>query len=350
MKITKEPKAFRLARFGVGIGAIAILSSCTQVPSQQQLTQGNASATALIKIDGSSTVFPVTESVAGEFQKTQGTIQVQVAFSGTGGGFKKFCTGETDINNASRPILTEEMEACRKAGVRYIELPIGFDALTVVVHPDNNWAKDITLTELKKIWEPAAEGKITSWKQVRNSWPDRPLKLYGAGKDSGTFDYFTEAVVGKAKASRNDYTASEDDNELVEGVSEDPNALGYFGYAYYESSKGRLKSVAIDSGKGAILPSRETVKGAEYQPLTRPLFIYVNSQSVQTKAEVKEFVEYYLNHAERWVNDTGYVPLPDEGYTIALTHLQQGKEGTVFAGKSEFNLKIEELLKREAQF
>lgn len=350
MEKTKQFKAFTVTKFALIASAVALFNSCASVQPQVQTTQGNASGTGLIKVDGSSTVFPVTESVAGEFHKTQDKIKVQVAFSGTGGGFRKFCAGETDINDASRPILTEEMAACKQAGVQYIELPIGFDALSVVVHPQNEWAKDITLEELKKIWEPAAEGKIASWKQIRDSWPDRPLKLYGAGKDSGTFDYFTEAVVGKVKASRNDYTASEDDNDLVQGVSKDPNALGYFGYAYYDSSKNRLKILPINSGKGPVLPSSQTVQNAEYQPLARPLFIYVNSKSAQTRPEVREFVQYYLNHAERWVSYTGYVPLPDEGYKVVLTHFQKGKEGTVFAGKSQLNLKIEELLQKEAKF
>ncbi|MCA1995063.1 MAG: PstS family phosphate ABC transporter substrate-binding protein [Coleofasciculus sp. S288] len=350
MEVIQKPRAFTPKRLALVAGIVALLGSCAQAPSSQQPTQDNASATTVVKVDGSSTVFPITESVAGEFQKTRGDIKVELAVSGTGGGFRRFCAGETDISDASRPILTEEMEACRTAGVRYIELPIGFDALTVVVHPQNDWANDITLEELKKIWEPGAEGKITSWKQIRDSWPDRPLKLFGPGRDSGTFDYFTEAVVGQPKASRNDYTASEDDTVLVEGVSKDPNAMGYFGYAYYESSQNRLKKVGIDSGSGPVLPSRESVKNAEYHPLARPLFIYVNSQSLSSKPEVKAFVEYYLNNAERWVNDTGYVPLPDKGYELALTHLQQGKEGTVFEGQSQLNLKIEDLLQKEAKF
>jgi phosphate transport system substrate-binding protein len=350
MEATKKQQTFTLTKLALIASLAAVLGACASGQPQGQSTQDNVSGTSAIAVDGSSTVFPVTESVAGEFQKTQNKVKVQVAFSGTGGGFRKFCAGETDISNASRPILAEEMEACKKAGVRYIELPIGFDALSVVVHPQNNWAKDITLAELKKIWEPTAEGKITSWKQIRDSWPDKPLKLYGAGKDSGTFDYFTEAVVGQAKASRNDYIASEDDNELVQGVSKDPNALGYFGYAYYDSSKNLLKILSVDSGKGPVLPSSQTVQSADYQPLARPLFIYVNSQAAQTKPEVREFVEYYLNHAERWVTITGYVPLPDEGYKVVLNHFQQGKEGTVFEGKSQLNLKIEELLQKETKF
>lgn len=334
------------------LAATAVLNSCTSVQPPPQASLANASTTnqAVIKIDGSSTVFPISETLAGDFQRGQKEIQVQVTFSGTGGGFKKFCAGETDINDASRPILTEEMQACKKAGIRYIELPIAYDALTVVVNPKNDWAKDITVEELKKMWEPAAEGKITSWKQVRDSWPDKPLTLYGAGKESGTFDYFTEAIVGQTKASRNDYTASEDDTDLVQGVSKDPNALGYFGYAYYEAGRNQLKPLPVNNGKGPVIPSAETLKNAQYQPLSRPLFIYVNAEAVKTRPEVQEFVDYYLQNAERWVVATGYVPLPDEGYKVVISRFQQRKEGTVFAGTPQLDLKIEELMQKESKF
>ena len=212
-------------------------------------------AAQIVTIDGSSTVFPVTEAVAEEFQKSKkGKIKVTVGISGTGGGFKKFCRGETDIQDASRPILKQEMAACKDSGVEYIELPVAFDALTVIVNPRNNWAPSMTVTELKKIWEPGAQGKITSWNQVRDKWPNSPLKLFGAGADSGTFDYFTEAITGKAKSSRGDFTASEDDNVLVQGVANDVNALGFFGFAYYAENTKKLKAVAIDAGKGGVLP------------------------------------------------------------------------------------------------
>ncbi|MEO5703232.1 MAG: PstS family phosphate ABC transporter substrate-binding protein, partial [Gammaproteobacteria bacterium] len=230
-----------------------------------------------IKIDGSSTVFPITEAVAEEFQAaTKGKMRVTVGISGTGGGFKKLCRGEIDIQNASRPITSSEIEACRIGGsdgltvsrgsrmtaegaIEYIELPVAYDALTVVINPENTWAVNMTVEDLKKIWAPEAQGKITKWNQVRAEWPDAPLVLYGAGSDSGTFDYFTEAVVGKSKSSRGDYTASEDDNVLVQGVARDKNALGYFGYAYYAENKDKLKAVGIDSGKGAVLPSEGSV-------------------------------------------------------------------------------------------
>ena len=228
----------------------------------------------IIQIDGSSTVFPITEAVAEEFQKAKkGKVKVTVGIAGTGGGFKKFCRAETDISDASRPILKQEMEACKNAGVEYFELPIAYDALTVMVNPKNDWVSSMTVAELKKIWEPAAQSKVTNWNQVRSNWPNAPLKLFGAGADSGTFDYFTEAIVGKAKSSRGDFTASEDDNVLVQGIANDRNALGYFGFAYYAENQNRLKAVSIDGGKGPVAPSAKTVEDGTYQPLSRPIFI-----------------------------------------------------------------------------
>ena len=303
----------------------------------------------IIQIDGSSTVFPVTEAVAEEFQKAKrGAVRVTVGISGTGGGFKKFCRGETDVQDASRPILRKEMEDCKKAGIDYYELPVAYDALTVMVNPKNDWIKSMTVAELKKIWEPAAQGKITKWNQVNPAWPDAPLKLYGAGADSGTFDYFTEAVVGKSKSSRGDFTASEDDNVLVQGISNDKNALGYFGFAYYVENQAKLKAVAVDGGKGPVLPSAQTVENGTYNPLSRPIFIYVSKKSA-AKPEVKEFVEFYLKNAAPLVKEVKYVPLPASAYTTALEHFQKGKVGTVFGGEAEVGLKIEELLKREAK-
>lgn len=297
-----------------------------------------------VKIDGSSTVFPITEAVAEEFQKAKGgAVRVTVGISGTGGGFKKFCRGETDISDASRPIKAEEMAACKAAGIQYYELPVAYDAITVVVNPQNNWASSMTVAELKKMWEPGAQGKVTKWNQVRQGWPDAAMKLFGPGADSGTFDYFTEAVAGKAKASRGDYTASEDDNVLVQGVSRDKNALGYFGYAYYEANKDKLKAVAING----VLPSKQTVENGTYQPLSRPLFIYVSSKAA-SRTEVKEFVNYYLSNASKLASEVKYVPLPGQAYTIASGHFKNGKLGTVFGGKEAIGLEIQELLQREA--
>lgn len=309
----------------------------------------SSSEQASVTIDGSSTVYPITKAVVEEFNKQQ-PAKIAINISGTSGGFKKFCNGEIDINNASRPILKDEMEACNKKNVRFIELPVAFDALTVVVNPQNNWANDITVEELKKIWEPSAEGKITNWNQVRSSWPDKPLTLYGAGKESGTFDYFTEAIVGTSKASRNDYTASENDNELVAGVSKDPHALGYFGLSYYEANQQKLKALGVDNGNKPILPNRETVENSQYQPLSRPLFIYINVDSAQDKAEVRDLVEFYLQQAPKLVNTVGYIPLPDEAYYLADVHFHRGKVGTVFEGQAQINLTIGELLRKQATF
>ena len=299
----------------------------------------------IVKIDGSSTVFPITEAVAEEFMKANRDTQVTVGISGTGGGFKKFCRGETDISDASRPILRKEMDACLEAGIQYYELPVAFDALTVMINPKNSWAATMTVAELKKIWEPAAQGNVTKWSQVRAGWPEKPLKLYGAGSDSGTFDYFTEAIVGKAKSSRGDFTASEDDNVLVQGIASDETALGYFGFAYYEENADKLKAVAVDGGKGGVLPSIETVKDGTYQPLSRPIFIYVSKRAAK-KPEVKAFVDFYLQNAAALVEEVKYIPLPANEYAAIAERFQKGPTGTAFGGKSEIGVKIGDLLNR----
>ncbi|GAB4405952.1 MAG: PstS family phosphate ABC transporter substrate-binding protein [Rhodoferax sp.] len=311
---------------------------------------GSVAHAQVVKIDGSSTVFPITEGIAEDFQKANKGIKVTVGVSGTGGGFKKFCRGETDISNASRPILSAEMAACRAAGVEYYELPVAFDALTVVINPKNTWLKSITVPELKKIWEPAAQGKVLRWNQVNPAWPDKPMKLFGAGSDSGTFDYFTEAIVGKAKSSRGDFTASEDDNVLVQGVAGDVDALGYFGYAYYAENANKLKAlpIAMDAGKPAVGPSDEAVEKGTYQPLSRPIFIYVRASSLE-KPEVKKFVEFYMDHGAAMAKEVKYVALPPEVYKANLKHLKEGKKGTVFGGHNEVGISIKELVNREAK-
>ena len=322
-------------------------AACAAAFSGVVLAQGT-----LVKVDGSSTVYPVTEAVAEEFQKAEkNAIKVTVGISGTGGGFKKFCRGETDISNASRPILKSEMAECAKLGITYFELPVAFDALTVVANPQNKFLdKGITVEQLKKMWEPAAQGKITRWNQVDPSWPDAPMKLFGAGADSGTFDYFTEAIVGKSKSSRGDFTASEDDNVLVQGVSRDVHALGYFGYAYYAENQGKLKAVPIieSAGKPGVGPSMQSVLDGSYQPLSRPIFIYVSSKAYE-RPEVKKFVEFYLTHGAKLAKEVKYVPLPDKAYTLNREHLAKGKKGTVFGGVAEVGVRIDDLLAREAK-
>jgi phosphate transport system substrate-binding protein len=332
----------KMNRISIVTLAAAVLAATVTVKTARAET---------IKIDGSSTVYPITEAVAEEFQKsTGGKTRVTVGISGTGGGFKKFCRGETDISDASRPIQKKEMDACYiEGGVKFVEIPIAYDALTVVVHPSNTWAANMKPEDLKKIWAPEAQGQVMKWNQVRPEWPDQPIKLYGPGSDSGTFDYFTEAVVGKAKSSRGDYTASEDDNVLVQGVANDKGGLGYFGYAYYIENQGKLKAVGIDAGKGAVLPSPQTVENGSYQPLSRPIFIYVNAKSIE-KPEVKEFVDFYLKNAAKLVASVKYIPLPAQAYTMAQENFAKKKLGTAFAGHSEVGLKVQDLLARETKY
>ena len=307
-----------------------------------------AHAQAAVKMDGSSTVFPIAEAMAEEFQiQKRGKVRVTVGVSGTGGGFKKFCRGETDVSNASRPITAEEMEICRKAGIKYMELPIAFDALTVVVNPQNTWARTLTVAELKKMWEPGAQGRINNWKQIRSSFPSEKLMLFGPGADSGTFDYFTEAVNGKAKASRGDYTASEDDNTLVQGVENNKGALGYFGFAYYAAHKDKMTAVGVDAGKGPVGPSLENVTNATYSPLSRPLFIYVKESSA-ARPEVKEFVQFIMSRGDL-VSEVGYLPLPKSAYALSLKHFQTGRLGSVFGGTPKIGITIDQLLAMEAR-
>ncbi len=312
---------------------------------------GLVQAQALVKVDGSSTVYPITEAVAEDFQKSKkNSVRVTVGISGTGGGFKKFCRGETDVSDASRPITKKEIEDCKAAGIEFIELPIAYDALTVVINPKNDWARKMTVAELKAIWEPAAQGKLTSWKQVNSAWPDRPIKLYGPGADSGTFEYFTEAINGKAKATRGDFTASEDDNVLVQGVARDVGGLGYFGFAYFVENKDKLAavSVATEAGKPAVAPSLETVINGTYQPLARPIFIYVNAKAAD-RPEVKEFVEYYMKHGESLTKEVKYVPLPAKAYAYNLDHFAKRGKGTKFGGENKVGMTIEDLMKIEAK-
>jgi phosphate transport system substrate-binding protein len=310
---------------------------------------GIAGAETIIAIDGSSTMYPITEVVAENFQKEKkGAVKVTVGISGTGGGFAKFCKGEIDIVNASRPIQRKEIKACDKARIEFVELPVAFDPVTVVVNPQNSWANSMTVEELKKIWEPSAEGKITRWRQVNPAWPDEPLSLYGTGADSGTFDYFTRAIVGKTKSSRRDFMASEDDTTLlVRGVAGDKNGLGFFGFGYYKQNEDKLKAVAIDNGRGeGVLPSAETVEDGVYQPLSRPIFIYVSMKAAE-KPEVKEFVEFYMKNGSAAVREAKYIPLPPRAYRKNIEFFKTKRVGTVFDGFLPVGLTIDELLRRE---
>ncbi|WP_071516070.1 PstS family phosphate ABC transporter substrate-binding protein [Geitlerinema sp. PCC 9228] len=296
------------------LGAAAAVTAATIGLSANFVQSQSLSGT--IRIDGSSTVFPITEAVAEEFQGTHSEVRVPVGVSGTGGGFKKFCVGETDISDASRQIKQTEQEKCAANGIDYIEIPVAYDAITVVVHPENTWATQMSVEQLKTLWEPQAEGEITMWSDMNSSWPNQEISLYGPGTDSGTFDYFTEAIVGEEDASRADYTASEDDNVLVLGVAEDKYALGYFGYSYYYENRDKLQAVAVNGVK----PSQQTVESGQYSPLSRPLYIYVNKESLE-RPEVKAFVEFYLNNAPTYVNEVGYVPLSETTYSAFLEDL-----------------------------
>jgi phosphate transport system substrate-binding protein len=310
---------------------------------------GTVAAQDLIQIDGSSTVYPITEAMAEEFQLASGgKYRVTVGIAGTGGGFKKFCRGETHISNASRPIKESERADCQAAGIEFIELPVALDALTVMVNPENDWVDYLTVDELKKVWEPAAQDAVTNWSQVREGFPDRSLTLYGAGTDSGTYDYFTQAVVGEEGASRGDFTASEDDNVLVQGIASDQNALGFFGLAYYVENQDKLKAVPIQppGGGDPVLPSVESARDGSYQPLSRPIFIYVSKQAADELESVQQFVEFYLDpeNAEVLVEEVGYVPLPTEAYELALRNFHERHTGTAFGGGSQVGVAIENLL------
>jgi phosphate transport system substrate-binding protein len=334
---------FDLSRLSRGIVPMALLllgiSACT--PSQTSQS---------IAINGSSTVYPITEAVVADFSGGKKGVDIDVEFSGTGGGFKLFCEGKTDIADASRPINKQEMKLCNDNQVRYVELPIAFDAITVVSNPKNDWLKSLTVEELKRIWEPAAEKTLTRWNQVRPEFPDQPINLYSPGEDSGTFDYFTEAIVGQAGASRLDTLKSEDDEILVQGVVQDLYSLGYFGFAYYEGRIADLKAIGVDNGRGPVLPSRETVEKSEYQPLSRPLFIYVNATKAQENPALREFVDFYLANASATATKVGYIPLPEEAYNLGKISFNKGEVGTVFGGESVMDLTIGELLKKQASF
>lgn len=314
------------------LGASLAMTSCG---GERQ--EGGSDMSGSIQIDGSSTVYPVTEAVAEEYRAEAPDVKVTVGVSGTGGGMKKFTRGEIDIVNASRSMNASEEQIASENGISFVQLSVAYDGLTVVVHPENNWVQDITVAELKKIWEPEAQGTIKKWNQIRPEWPDQEIHLYGAGVESGTYDYFTEAIVGKSHSSRGDYTASEDDNVLVQGVSTDPLALGFFGYAYYEENKSKLKAIPVNdeddsNGAGAILPSLETVKDGSYAPLSRPLFIYVSSKAVE-KPEVVDFVNFYLDNAGDLSEEVGYIRLPDNLYKEQKQKFEQFATGGATANQ-----------------
>jgi len=338
---TTSPKQSLRAKLCAALIAFAITAGCGGGPAGQS----GDGLSGTVRMDGSSTVFPISEAMAEEFRKTEPGVRVTVGISGTGGGFKRFTSGETDMSNASRPIDPAEAEAAKTNGIEYIELPVAFDGLSVLVNPNNEFVDSLTAAELKRIWEP--ESTVRRWSDVRANWPSREIHLYGPGTDSGTFDYFTQAINGREKASRPDFSASEDDNVLVQGISGDLDALGYFGYAYYAENKERLKLVAVDNGSGPVLPSPQTILDGTYQPLSRPVFIYVSTAAAM-RPEVQAFVRFYLTQAKKLVEQVGYVPLPDQVYSLALERFEQGRTGSVFGGKGpQVGVKLEDLLQSE---
>lgn len=313
---------------------------------------GERSLHGMVRIDGSSTVYPISEAVAEEFMRSRpGQARITLGVSGTGGGLRKFCRGETDITDASRPITTEEMDVCAKAGIEFIELPIALDAITVVVHPDNHWAEELDLQQLRRIWAPESQGVVTRWQQVDPAFPDVPLHLYGAGADSGTFEYFTEAVVGTARSSRGDFTASEDDNLLVTGVAQDRNALGYFGYAYYRGNTSRLKAVRIrpSADESGVVPSAKAARDGSYRPLSRPVFIYVSLPALKARPEVGEFVEFYLDHAAQLVDEVGFISLPEPVYRKMQERFASRQVGSLYGGDARIGARVEDVLSAQPQ-
>jgi phosphate transport system substrate-binding protein len=295
--------------------------------------KGATGSGEVVAADGSSTVYPITEAVAEEFQK-QGAARVTIGVSGTGGGFKKFCKGEIAISGASRPIKDSEVQQCKASGIEYIELPVAYDGIAIVVHPDNDWVGELTVADLKKMWEPAAQGQVKLWSDVRPDWPAEELHLFGAGVDSGTYDYFTKAVVGEEHSSRGDFTSSEDDNVLVQGVAGDVHALGFFGFAYYAENAAKLKVVPIDdgdpkNGTAAVTPSVETIANGTYQPLSRPIFIYVSKRDAERPA-VESFVKFYLGEGPALVSEVGYIPLPPAAYDLVRERFSARTTGSVF--------------------
>ena len=325
-----------------GVAALA-LAACNQgAPA----AKGGADRNAIVLIDGSSTVYPITEALGEEFQKAAGT-RVTVGLSGTGGGFKKLCRGEIDIASASRPIKAEEVELCKQSGVEFIELPVALDALAVIVHPGNTFVDCLTVAELKTIWGPDAQGKVSTWNQVRASFPAQPIKLFGAGTDSGTFDYFTTAINGEEGASRGDYTATEDDNVTITGVGGDNFSLGFLGLAYVTENAGKVRPVPIRQPNGTcIAPSVQAARDASYQPLSRPLFFYVNKKYADERPHVREFIKFAFSPAEseKLVAEVGYVPLPTQAYSLALAKFDARKTGSFFDGGSKVGVTAEELL------
>jgi phosphate transport system substrate-binding protein len=345
--LEKENPMNKLVRVTILLYLLIPLAACSANETDDQ-PPFPADAAGLIVADGSSTVAPITLRVAQEFNIQFPKVDVQVLISGTGGGFKKFCSGETDISDASRPIKESEAELCAQNGIEYVEIPVAFDGLAVLANLENDFLICLTTAELKAIWEPEAEGQATLWNNIRPTFPSEPISLFGAGFDSGTYDYFTQAIVGEEGVSRTDFFGSEDDNKLVQGVAADPNALGFFGYAYYDQNRDKLKLISVDGGNGCVEPNTETVARGLYQPLSRPLFIYINRDRIDKKPEIDAFIDFYLSHAPFLVDDVGYIPLTDQIYELAKARYTARILGSVFEGSgSSVGVSIADLLTAE---
>ncbi|AFY39138.1 phosphate ABC transporter substrate-binding protein, PhoT family [[Leptolyngbya] sp. PCC 7376] len=358
-----KQQATRFRAWSLGLSSLALITMLGACGGDQPATdtsegtdtteetteEAGSGLSGSVAIDGSSTVFPITEAMAEEFQKANPDVRITVGVSGTGGGFKKFCSGETDISDASRPIKESEIALCEEGGIEYIEIPVAYDAISVVANLENDWAMCLTTAELTKIWSPDAEGTIDNWSQVREGFPDQPLTLYGPGTDSGTFDYFTDAINGDEGLSRGDYTASEDDNVVVQGVAQDTGALGYFGLAYFEENVDRLRAVEVDdedaaNGEGCVAPSVATVDDTTYQPLARPIFIYVSTDALE-RPEVSAFVDFYMQEENgSLVSEVGYVAMSSEIYSKAITRIEEKTVGSIFGGGSTVGVKLDEVL------
>ena len=345
-------KRFLFPMLIMAIVLVAVAAACgggsgdgapdaTETEGMDDLSQ----LSGIVEVDGSSTVYPITEAMAEELLNlTDRRIRTVVGISGTGGGFKKFCNGETHISDASRPVKQSEIDKCAEAGVEFVELVVAIDGLSVVVNPENDFVQCMTIEELNVLWAPEAEDTITRWNQVRPEWPDRGVRLYGPGVDSGTFDYFTETVNGESQASRADFLASEDDNVLVQGIAGDKDSLGYFGYAYYAENRDKLKLVSIDGGEGCVSPSDESINNGSYAPLSRPLFIYVRKDAMD-QPQVGAFVRYYLSgEARGLIFETGYIPYPDRVYELGMAKFEAGTTGSVFGGENPMRGTVEGIL------
>ncbi|MEA5467527.1 PstS family phosphate ABC transporter substrate-binding protein [Spirulina sp. 06S082] len=327
-------------------GTTETTSESTESKGESESASEDSGLSGDVLVDGSSTVFPISEAMAEEFMKENSKVRVTVGVSGSGGGFKKFCAGETDISNASRPIKESEIELCKEAGIEFVEVPVAFDGISVVVNKENDWATCLKPEELSKMWEPAAEEKITNWKQIRDEFPDQTLSLYGPGTDSGTYDYFTEATYGEEGESRGDYTASEDDNVIVQGVEADKGSLGFFGFAYYEENKDALKVLEIENSAGeCITPSSASIEDGTYNPLARPIFFYVKKESLDTKPAVKAFVDYQISSDQaHLVTEVGYVALPSALVSKIETRIAEVKLGSIFEGGTSLGVKLADKL------